>query len=118
MYPFAALYACFPSMLLEIYLYTKSSPFVPSCLIVSHHPDNVYICVHVQSHRRGKIESQLKAKKQEAAKWSREVSLLEKKVREQEVEMSKRKPLYIKAKEKTSHVLKRLEASKYICYTC
>ena len=39
--------------------------------------------------------------------------MLEKKVREQEVEMSKRKPLYIKAKEKTSHVLKRLEASKY-----
>jgi structural maintenance of chromosome 1 len=62
--------------------------------------------------RRGKIEAQLKAKKQEAARWSREVGLLEKKAREQEVETSKRKPLYIKAKEKTSHVLKRLEASK------
>ena len=32
---------------------------------------------------------------------------------EHEVQMSKRKPLYIKAKERTSHVLKRLEASKY-----
>ena len=68
----------------------------------------------LQCHRHSKIEAQLKAKKQEAAKWSREVGLLEKKVREQEVEMSKKKPLYIKAKEKTSHVLKRLEASKYI----
>ena len=56
----------------------------------------------------------MKAKKQEAAKWSREVGLLEKRVKEQEVELSKRKPLYIKAKEKTSHVLKRLEASKYV----
>ena len=34
-------------------------------------------------------------------------------MREHEVQMSKRKPLYIKAKERTSHVLKRLEASKY-----
>ena len=42
------------------------------------------------------------------------MGLLEKNVREQEVETSKRKPLYIKAKEKTSHVLKRLEASKYV----
>ena len=72
----------------------------------------MYYCLQTQ--RRGKIEAQLKAKKQEAAKWSREVGLLEKRVREQEVEMSKRKPLYIKAKEKTSHVLKRLEASKYV----
>ena len=40
------------------------------------------------------------------------MSIIERQVREKEVEMNRRKPLYIKAKEKTSHVLKRLEATK------
>ena len=35
-------------------------------------------------------------------------------VREKEVELNQKKPMYIKAKEKTSHVLKRLEASKLV----
>lgn len=56
----------------------------------------------------------MKAKKSEAAKWSREVALIEKKLREKEVEINKAKPLYIKAKEKTSHVAKRLEANKKV----
>ncbi len=62
---------------------------------------------------RGKLEGEIKGKKQENAKWSREVATLEKKMREKEVEMNQTKPLYIKAKEKTSHVAKRLEANKY-----
>ncbi len=62
---------------------------------------------------RGKLEGEIKGKKQENAKWSREVATLEKKMREKEVEMNQTKPLYIKAKEKTSHVTKRLEANKY-----
>ena len=39
---------------------------------------------------------------------------MEKQIREKEVEMNRRKPMYIKAKERTSHVLKRLEAFKYV----
>ena len=35
-------------------------------------------------------------------------------MREKEVEMNRIKPQYIKSKEETSHVLKRLEASKYV----
>jgi len=62
--------------------------------------------------RRQKIENQLKAKKQEQAKLSREMGVIEKKMREREVEMNRKKPLYIKAKEQTSHVIKRLEATK------
>ena len=62
--------------------------------------------------RRQKIENQLKLKKQEQAKLSREMAVIEKKMRERDVEMNKKKPLYIKAKEKTSHVIKRLEATK------
>ena len=40
------------------------------------------------------------------------MGVVEKKVREKEVEITRRKPLYIKAKEKTAHVIKRLEATK------
>ena len=56
----------------------------------------------------------MKSKKQESAKWSREMAVVEKKKREKEVEMNKLKPLFIKAKEQTLHVVKRLEASKYV----
>ena len=64
--------------------------------------------------RRGKLENQMKSKKQESAKWSREMAVVEKKKREKEFEMNKLKPLFIKAKEQTLHVVKRLEASRYI----
>eukprot|EP00731_Ephydatia_muelleri_P024127 Em0016g398a len=64
------------------------------------------------TNRQQKIEGQLKAKKQGAAKFAREMSLIEKTMREKEVELVKKKPLYIKAKERTLHVVKRLEASK------
>lgn len=40
------------------------------------------------------------------------MSVIEKRVREREVEMNRKKPLFIKAKERTSHVIKRLEATK------
>ena len=56
----------------------------------------------------------MKSKKQESAKWSREIAVVEKKKREKEVEMNKLKPLFIKAKEQTLHVVKRLEASRYL----
>lgn len=56
----------------------------------------------------------MKTKKQESAKWSREMAVVEKKKREKEMEMNKLKPLFIKAKEQTLHVVKRLEASKYV----
>jgi hypothetical protein len=68
----------------------------------------------VQLSRRGKLENQMKTKKQESAKWSREMAVVEKKKREKEMEMNKLKPLFIKAKEQTLHVVKRLEASKYV----
>ena len=67
-----------------------------------------------QVKKRQLAESSLKTKKQESAKWSREISIADKKVREKEVQLNQKKPMYIKAKEKTSHVLKRLEASKLV----
>ena len=46
------------------------------------------------------------------AKFSRESAVIEKKIREKDIELSKLKPEYIKAKQKTAHVMKRLQASK------
>jgi len=65
----------------------------------------------VQLSRKGKVEEQLKSKKQESARWAREVATLEKKMREKEVEAHRLKPQYIKAKELTTHTTNRLKAN-------
>ncbi|RMX38379.1 hypothetical protein pdam_00005515 [Pocillopora damicornis] len=62
--------------------------------------------------RKNEIDQQLKSKKQDSAKLSREMAFVEKKITSKEAELNKNRPQYIKAKEKTSHVLKRLESSK------
>lgn len=62
--------------------------------------------------RRSKIEEQLKSKKQESAKWAREVATLEKRMREKEVEAHHLKPQFMKAKELTAHTTNRLKANK------
>ena len=61
---------------------------------------------------RSKIEEQLKGKKQESAKWAREVATLEKRMKEKEMEAHRLKPQYIKAKELTTHTTNRLKANK------
>ena len=58
------------------------------------------------------MEDQLKAKKQESAKWAREVSTLEKRMKEKEMEAHRLKPQYIKAKELTAHTTNRLKANR------
>ncbi|EDO49596.1 predicted protein [Nematostella vectensis] len=58
------------------------------------------------------VEKQLKGKKQENAKLTREMGIIEKTIREKEDELNKKRPAFIKAKEKTSHVMKRHETSK------
>ena len=67
--------------------------------------------MRVQLSRKTKVEEQLKSKKQESARWAREVSTLEKKMREKEVEAHRLKPQYIKAKELTTHTTNRLKAN-------
>ena len=78
----------------------------------THTRTHTHTHTQTQTSRQAKIETQLKAKKQESARWSRETSAIEKQIRVKEVELNHCKPLFIKAKEKTSHVIKRLEASK------
>jgi structural maintenance of chromosome 1 len=64
------------------------------------------------SHRRETCEEQLKLKRQDMARMSRETAVAEKKVRTKEAELSKLRPEFINAKQKSAHVMKRLQASK------
>ena len=70
------------------------------------------LTLFVQSRRRETCEDQLKVKRQEMARFSRETAVTEKKMREVETEVSRLRTEYIKAKQKTAHVVKRLQASK------
>ncbi|XP_022082517.1 structural maintenance of chromosomes protein 1A-like [Acanthaster planci] len=62
--------------------------------------------------RRDKVEDRIRDKKKELGQLTRELAAIEKDTREKEVELNKKKPLFIKAKEKTSHMIKKLETAK------
>ena len=51
-------------------------------------------------------------KKKEAGKYSRELAKLEQDIREAEVEITKKRPTFIKAKERVSHMQKKVESAK------
>lgn len=53
----------------------------------------------------------LKDKKKDSGKISRELAKIEQDIREVESEMSKKHPLFIKAKEKVSHTVKKMEGA-------
>ena len=55
---------------------------------------------------------QLKDKKKEHGKLVREFQKIEQGIKNSEVELNKKRPLYIKAKEKTAHMVKKLESAK------
>ena len=80
-----------------------------------------YVCMYVggtsilstsQTRRRETCEEQLKLKRQELARMSRESAVVEKKMRTKEADLSKLRPEFINAKQKSAHVMKRLQASK------
>lgn len=62
--------------------------------------------------RKDKIEAELKEKKKDVGKAQRELAKVEQTHRDADVELNKRKPAYIKAKEKTAHMQKKLDAAK------
>ncbi|XP_068104482.1 structural maintenance of chromosomes protein 1A isoform X2 [Hyperolius riggenbachi] len=59
-----------------------------------------------------KIEEELKDKKKELGKIMREQQSIEKEIKEKDAELNQKRPQYIKAKENTSHKIKKLEAAK------
>lgn len=62
--------------------------------------------------KREKIEEEIKDKKKEHGKTQRELAKIEQQIREAEVELNKKRPTYIKAKERTAHMQKKLETAK------
>ncbi|XP_065668984.1 structural maintenance of chromosomes protein 1A isoform X2 [Hydra vulgaris] len=59
--------------------------------------------------RKVTVETQLKLKKSEGGKFSREIALKDKDISEKEAEISKKQPLYLKAKQVTQHEMKKME---------
>ncbi|XP_014671758.1 PREDICTED: structural maintenance of chromosomes protein 1A-like [Priapulus caudatus] len=64
------------------------------------------------SAKKERVEEQIKEKKKDHGRLTRELAKIEQQIRESEVELNKKRPLYIKAKEKTAHTQKKLEAAK------
>uniref|UniRef100_A0A182VYL4 SMC hinge domain-containing protein n=1 Tax=Anopheles minimus TaxID=112268 RepID=A0A182VYL4_9DIPT len=61
--------------------------------------------------RKEEADEILKEKKKEVGKMSREMAKKEQEIREVESEMSKRHPMFIKAKEKVTHTQKKLNSA-------
>uniref|UniRef100_A0A3Q2DIJ4 Structural maintenance of chromosomes protein n=1 Tax=Cyprinodon variegatus TaxID=28743 RepID=A0A3Q2DIJ4_CYPVA len=58
------------------------------------------------------VEEELKDKKKELGRLMREQQTIEKEIKEKDSELNQKRPQYIKAKENTSHKIKKLEAAK------
>ncbi|KAK2152444.1 hypothetical protein LSH36_328g01029 [Paralvinella palmiformis] len=65
-----------------------------------------------ETRKREKIEDEIREKKKEHGRANRELTKLDQKLKESEVDLNKKRPLYIKAKEKTAHMVKKLESAK------
>ncbi|XP_078487137.1 structural maintenance of chromosomes protein 1A [Ciona intestinalis] len=62
--------------------------------------------------KREKYDEEIKRKKQEQGKMMRELSALERAIQEKETELNRKRPMYIKAKENTNFVMKKVESAK------
>ncbi|KAL7988269.1 hypothetical protein Chor_007188 [Crotalus horridus] len=62
--------------------------------------------------RMDRVEDELKDRKKELGKVMREQQQIEKEIKEKDSELNQKRPQYIKAKENTSHKIKKLEAAK------
>lgn len=65
-----------------------------------------------ESKKREKIENLLKEKKKEIGVYQRDMAKIDEQIKEKAAEEMKKRPVFIKAKEKTTHVYKRLESTK------
>ncbi|XP_038638499.1 LOW QUALITY PROTEIN: structural maintenance of chromosomes protein 1A-like [Scyliorhinus canicula] len=62
--------------------------------------------------RMDKVEEEMKVHKKEVGKLMREQQQVEKDIKEKDSELNQKRPQYIKAKENTSHKIKKLESAK------
>ncbi|GLH03186.1 Structural maintenance of chromosomes protein [Gryllus bimaculatus] len=68
--------------------------------------------VHKVEKRKEKAEEQLKEKKKECGKLSRDLAKTEQDIREMESEINKKRPTFIKSKERVAHIQKKLESAR------
>lgn len=61
--------------------------------------------------KKDKLEELLKDKKKEQGKHNRELAKIEQDIREVDVEISKKRPQFIKAKERVTHMQKKLDGA-------
>ncbi|XP_002735243.1 structural maintenance of chromosomes protein 1A-like [Saccoglossus kowalevskii] len=61
--------------------------------------------------RRENVEQKIKAKKKDLGTLTREMTSIENDIKRKEIELNKKRPQYIKAKEKTAHVIKKIETA-------
>ncbi|XP_077485718.1 structural maintenance of chromosomes 1 isoform X2 [Amblyomma americanum] len=62
--------------------------------------------------RKEKVEEEVRDKRKEHGRLQRDMAKIEQQIREADVELNKRKPAFIKAKERTAHMHKKLEAAR------
>ncbi|XP_066593968.1 structural maintenance of chromosomes protein 1A isoform X2 [Prorops nasuta] len=62
--------------------------------------------------RKEKAEEILKEKKKDSGKLGRDLAKIEQDIREVEVEITKKRPTFIKAKERVAHMQKKVESAK------
>lgn len=62
--------------------------------------------------RMDRVEEELKEKKKELGRMMRDQQMIEKEIKEKDADLNQKRPLYIKAKENTSHKIKKLEAAR------
>ncbi|XP_077541498.1 structural maintenance of chromosomes 1 [Haemaphysalis longicornis] len=62
--------------------------------------------------KKDKVEEEVRDKRKEHGRLQRDMAKIEQQIREADVELNKRKPAFIKAKERTAHMQKKLEAAR------
>ena len=62
--------------------------------------------------KRDKTEDEVKELKKQQGHETREIAKIEEHIKDSELKLAKKKPLFIKAKESSTHIVKKLEASK------
>ena len=64
--------------------------------------------------RRLKLDDEIKEHKRKQGQYTREITRIEDQIKELENKLSKKRPQFIKAKENSSHLIKKLEISKFV----
>ncbi len=65
--------------------------------------------------KRDKFEDEIKEKKKQQGQGNREMNRVEEQIKDLELKLTKKKPQFIRAKETSTHLVKKLETAK-TCY--